>query len=54
VTEEEIRRVFGSVGVDVGRRFAVKLDATQEERDANVPGFDYTANRVGLSLVAKL
>ncbi|MFN3514885.1 MAG: outer membrane beta-barrel protein [Phenylobacterium sp.] len=54
VTEEEIRRVFGSVGVDIGRRFAVKLDATQEERDANVPGFDYTANRVGLSLVAKL
>jgi hypothetical protein len=54
LTEEEVKRVFGSLGIDIGRRFAVKLDAAQEERDANVPGFDYTANRVGLSLVAKL
>lgn len=52
LTEEQIKSIFASLRLNVSDRLAVMLDATQQERDANVPGFDYTSNRVGLSIVA--
>lgn len=52
LTEEQIRSVSASLRFNLSRRVAVTLDASQHERDANVSGFDYTANRVGLSIAA--
>lgn len=49
ITEEEVRTVSGTVRFTMSRRLILLLDATQEERDANLHGFDYTANRVSLS-----
>jgi hypothetical protein len=52
ITAEQTRSWFASLRFNMSRRFAIVVDAEQQERDANVPGFDYTANRVGLSFVA--
>lgn len=52
-TRETVKAVFGAISYDLGRRISISLDANQQERDANVHGFDYTANRYGLSIIAK-
>lgn len=52
ITHEEIKSVFGNVRVNVGRRLGVVFEATQEERDADIFGADYTSNRVGVTLIA--
>lgn len=53
VGDEQIKSAFASLRFDLGRRLAVALGVNQQDRDADVPGFDYTANRVEFSLIAK-
>lgn len=52
ITEETLDSVFGAIRYELGRRLAITLDARRDERDADANLFDYTSNRVGLSLVA--
>ncbi len=52
VTEDQMKTFNASVAFNFSRRLSVTLDASQQERDANVPGVDYTSNRIGLSVVA--
>lgn len=52
VTAEEIKTFSASVQFKASQRLSVTLDASQIERDANLRGFDYTANRVGLAIMA--
>lgn len=50
LTSERIDRVFGSVRYELNRRISVVLDAANEHRSSNVALFNYTSNRVGLTL----
>jgi hypothetical protein len=53
LTKEDVMAIYGGARWDVGRRVAFIADARHEERDANLPGLDYSSNRVGLTAIAK-
>jgi hypothetical protein len=50
LTSERTDRVFGSLSMDVTRRFSVVLDVADEHRTSNVDLYNYTSNRVSLTL----
>lgn len=53
ITDQQIKRVFASVRFNLNERISALLEAGQEERDANVHGVDFTANRLGFTLVGR-
>jgi hypothetical protein len=50
LTNSEIKGIFASVRYQQSPRIYVVLDARHESRTANLPQFEYTSDRVGLSL----
>jgi hypothetical protein len=50
LTNSEIKGIFASVRYQQSPRIYVVLDARHESRTANLPEFEYTSDRVGLSL----
>jgi hypothetical protein len=53
LTKEEISALYAGVRWELGRRVALDVDVRHEEREANLPGLDYTSNRIGAAAVAK-
>lgn len=52
INDQRTRSFFGSARFTFSDRLSVVLDASQQERDANVHGADYTANRAGITISA--
>jgi hypothetical protein len=50
LTNSEIKGIFASVRYQQSPRLYLVLDARHETRTANLPQFEYTSDRVGLSL----
>ena len=50
VSRQSSRSVFGTLTYDIGRNFSLLFNATHQEATANVVGFSYTDNQLGLSL----
>jgi hypothetical protein len=50
LTNSEVKGIFASVRYQQSSRIYVVLDARHESRTANLPQFEYTSDRVGLSL----
>jgi hypothetical protein len=49
IRNEETGSLFGSAQVQVNPRMSFLLNAQHEKREANLPIFDYTGTRIGLS-----
>jgi hypothetical protein len=52
VTDQRINSIYGSVTYSPGRLWSVSLDVRHDERKANLPDFNYTSNRVGVTTQA--
>jgi hypothetical protein len=50
LTSDRTDRIFGSLSMNVNRRFSVVLDVFNEHRASNVALYNYTSNRVSLTL----
>jgi hypothetical protein len=53
LTKEEIKAIFGALRYDFGRRVALAAELRHEERNANLAGFDYSSNQVGVTAIGK-
>jgi hypothetical protein len=49
ITEENTDTISGSLSMKLNRRLTVSVDATHQERSADVAGFNYESQRVGLT-----
>ena len=49
VTNSRTNAAFGAVSYKANRRASLVLDLRHEDRKANLPSFNYTATRVGLT-----
>jgi len=52
VRDEETRAIFGAVSMKVNEHVALSLDARHQERDADLSGFDYRSEQIGLTATA--
>ncbi len=52
VTSARTNSIYGSVTYAAGKLWSVSLDVRHDERKANLPDFNYTSNRVGVSTQA--
>jgi len=52
VTSQRINSIYGSVTYSPGKLWSVSLDVRHDERKANLPDFNYTSNRVGVTTQA--
>jgi hypothetical protein len=52
VTSQRVSSVYGSVTYSPGKLWSVTLDVRHDERKANLPDFNYTSNRVGVTTQA--
>lgn len=50
LSDSETRMLFGSLTFKQSQRFSFVLDVVHEDRDANLPVFEYSATRVGASV----
>lgn len=51
-TESTLENLFGSIRYRQSDRLSFELGLEREERETNIPLFDYSANRIGLTVVA--
>lgn len=51
---QEVANVFGSVSMQLGRRAAVSLELRHEKGSADIDLYDYTSNRVSLTLSSSI
>ena len=47
ISDEETNSVFGALNMKLSERFSLSLDASHQEREADVAGFQYESQRVG-------
>jgi hypothetical protein len=52
ITEENTDSISGTLSMKLNRRLSVSLDASHQERSADVAGFDYESQRFGLTATA--
>lgn len=52
VTDDKTRMAFGAVNFKLNERISFAFDARVEDREADVAGFDYRSERVGVSAIA--
>jgi hypothetical protein len=53
LTQDNLNAIYGGARWDFGRRTALAASLRHEERDANVPGFDYSSTQAGVTLIGK-
>ena len=52
VQDDEMRAIFGAVNFKLNERLSVSVDGRHEERETDVPGFNYEGERVAVSALA--
>lgn len=52
ISNQRINSIYGSVTYSPGKLWSVSLDVRHDERKANLPDFNYTSNRVGVTTQA--
>lgn len=54
LTNDKVKAVYGSVNYEPSRHLSLALDVRWRQRDSNIPGYNYSGTRVGLTLKVPL